>query len=216
MTQAYFRAPSIGRMWSPRTLCEAARSAAADFPCLGSGSTAKTLVRPCFRRLSVAGGTARARWLWQLAAVCWAAMLPGMGVEAGRALGPMLPTSARERWPFFPARGSCHAALPAGSATFCHKLPQDAGLVALATTHTLSDLRIDGCFNDVACTPGVDGWCEAAAKGRTRCQKGQERQGERRAGGAPKQGPTQIYQPSWACFDTNSTPSRFPSSTSTT
>jgi hypothetical protein len=32
--------------------------------------------------------------------------------EAGRALGPMLPASARERWPFFVLNDSCLAALP--------------------------------------------------------------------------------------------------------
>ena len=45
-------------------------------------------------------GTARARWMWQLAAVCWAEMLPIAIAEADRGLGPMLPSSARELWPF--------------------------------------------------------------------------------------------------------------------
>ena len=35
-----------------------------------------------------------------------------MAAEAGRALGSMLPASARERWPFFVVRDSCHAAVP--------------------------------------------------------------------------------------------------------
>eukprot|EP01044_Picomonas_judraskeda_P036956 COSAG03_NODE_16557_length_398_cov_0.842809_1_plen_61_part_01 len=55
-----------------RSVCEAASSAAADPPCLGSGSATKTLVHPCIGRVSVAAGTARARWLRQRAAVCWA------------------------------------------------------------------------------------------------------------------------------------------------
>ena len=95
-----------------RPVCEAARSAAADSPCLGSGSAAKTLVQPCIGRLSVVAGTAGARWLRQLAAVCWAEVLPATATEADRALGPMLPASARERWPFCVVRDSCHAALP--------------------------------------------------------------------------------------------------------
>jgi hypothetical protein len=111
MTQACFRAPSIGRTGVSRALCEAARSAVADSSCLGSGSAAKTLVRPCIGRLSVAAGTARARWLWQLAAACRAAVLLDMTAKAGKALGPMLPASARECWPFFVVLGSCHAAL---------------------------------------------------------------------------------------------------------
>ena len=57
-------------------------------------------------------GTARARWLRQLATACWAEVLLVITAEAGGALGPMLPASARERWPFFVLRGSCHAALP--------------------------------------------------------------------------------------------------------
>ena len=93
-----------------RPVCEAARSAAADSPCLGGGSATKTLVHPCIGRLSVVAGTARARWLWQLAAVCWADVLPVTTTEAGRGLGPMLPSSARELWPFCVLRDSCHAA----------------------------------------------------------------------------------------------------------
>ena len=109
---AYVRAPSIGRTKTPRPVCEAARSAAADSPCLGSGSAAKPLVRPCIGRLSVAAGTARARGLRQLAAACGADVLPTTSPEAGRALGPVLPPSARERWPFFVLRDSRRAALP--------------------------------------------------------------------------------------------------------
>ena len=95
-----------------RPVCETARSAAADSPCLGSGSATKTLVHACIGRVSVAAGTARARWLRQLAAACWAEVSPTTTAEASRALGPMLPASARERWPFFVLRDSCHAALP--------------------------------------------------------------------------------------------------------
>jgi hypothetical protein len=95
-----------------RLVCEAARSAPADAPCLGSGSAARTLVRACFGRVSVVGGTARARCLRQLAAVYKAEMLPAINAEADRALGPMLPASARERWPFCVVRDSCHAVLP--------------------------------------------------------------------------------------------------------
>ena len=94
-----------------RPVCEAARSAAADSPCLGSGSATKTLVHPCVGRLFVVAGTACARWLRQLAAVCWAEMLPATITEADRALGPMLPSSARERWPFCVVHDSCHAPL---------------------------------------------------------------------------------------------------------
>jgi len=65
---------------------------------------AKTLVRPSIRRLSVVAGTARARWLWQLAMACWTDVLTIIAADAGRSLGPMLPASARERWPFFVVR----------------------------------------------------------------------------------------------------------------
>eukprot|EP01043_Picozoa_sp_COSAG02_P047608 COSAG02_NODE_4582_length_5188_cov_2.108166_4_plen_292_part_00 len=112
MAGAWVRAPSIGRTGASRALCEVARSAAADSPCLGSGSSAKTRARPCIRRLSMVAGTARARWLRQLAAACWAETLPATATEADRALGPMLPASARERWPFCVVRDPCHAALP--------------------------------------------------------------------------------------------------------
>ena len=95
-----------------RPVCEAPRSAAADSPCLGSASAAKTPVHPCIGRLSVVAGAAGARWLRQLAAVCWAGVLPAATTEAGRALGPMLPSSAREHWPFCVVRDSCHTALP--------------------------------------------------------------------------------------------------------
>ncbi len=111
MAGAWVRAPSIGRTAPSRALCEVARSSAADSPCLGCGSAARTLVHACIGRLSTVAGTARARWLRQLVAVCWAEALLITVVEAGRALGPMLPTSAREHWPFFVLRDSCHAAL---------------------------------------------------------------------------------------------------------
>ena len=130
MTQACFRAPSIERMVASRALCEASRSAAADSPRLGSGSVAKTLVRPCIRRLSVVAGTARTRWLWQLAAACWAAVLTAMFAEAGRALGPMLTASAREHWPSFVVRDSCHTALP-----------DQPGLPQIASGHWTGDSR---------------------------------------------------------------------------
>ena len=112
MAEAWARTPSIARTGMPIPVCEAARSAAADSPCLGSGSATKTLAHACIGRLSVVAGTARARWLRQLAAACWAEVLPVIASEAGRALGPMLPSSARERWPFCVLRESCHAALP--------------------------------------------------------------------------------------------------------
>ena len=66
----------------------------------------------CIGRLSAAVGTGRARCLWKAAAVCWAEVLPVIAADAGRALGPMLPSSAREPWPFCVLRDSCHAALP--------------------------------------------------------------------------------------------------------
>jgi hypothetical protein len=95
-----------------RSVCEAARSATDESPCLGSGSAAKTLFHACVGRLSVPAGTVRARWLRKFAAVCWAEVLPTTITEAGRALGPMLPASARERLPFCVVCDSCHAALP--------------------------------------------------------------------------------------------------------
>jgi hypothetical protein len=97
---------------SSRALCEAVISAAADAPYLGSGGDAETLVRLCIGRLSMVAGIAHARCLRQLAAVCCADALPAIVTEEGRALGPMLPASAREHWPFFVLRDSCHAALP--------------------------------------------------------------------------------------------------------
>ena len=96
----------------PRPNDEAARSAAADSACLGSGSTTRHWFTACIGRLSAAVGTGRARCLWKAAAVCWAEVLPVIAADAGRALGPMLPSSARERWPFCMLRDSCHAALP--------------------------------------------------------------------------------------------------------
>ena len=96
----------------PRPNDEAARSAAADSACLGSGSTAKTLVQPCIGRLCAVVGTGRARCLWKAVAVCWANALPITASEADRVLRPMLPTSAWESWPFCVVRESCHAAMP--------------------------------------------------------------------------------------------------------
>ena len=112
MAEAWARTPSIARTGMPRPVCEAARSAAANSPYLGSGSATKTLVHACIGRLSVVAGTARARWMWQLAAVCLAEMPPITTAEADRGLGPMLPSSARELWPFCVLRDSCHAAVP--------------------------------------------------------------------------------------------------------
>ena len=89
-----------------------ATSAAADAACLGCGNATRTVVRSCIGRLSVVAGTAHARWCSPFAAVCWAEVLPVTATDAGRALGPMLPSSARERWPFCVLRDSCHAALP--------------------------------------------------------------------------------------------------------
>ena len=48
MAEAWVQAHSIGRTGMRRPVYEAARSAAADSPCLGSGSAARTLVRACF------------------------------------------------------------------------------------------------------------------------------------------------------------------------
>eukprot|EP01043_Picozoa_sp_COSAG02_P007197 COSAG02_NODE_212_length_28729_cov_45.980196_8_plen_233_part_00 len=98
------------------------------------------VVRPCIGRLSVVAGTARVRCCSPFAAVCWAETLLVTAAEAGRALGPVLPASARERWPFSVLRDSCHAALPdqpglppIGSGR------QTGG--SLATNHTPSYLR---------------------------------------------------------------------------
>ena len=66
----------------------------------------------CIGRLSAVVGTGRARCLWKVVAVCWANALPITASEADRALGPMLPTSAWEPWPFCVVRESCHAAMP--------------------------------------------------------------------------------------------------------
>ena len=95
-----------------RPVCGVARSAPADAACLGSGSATRTLVHPCIGRLSVVAETASARWCSPFAAVCWAEAFPVTAVEACRALGLMLPASARERWPFCVLRDSSHAALP--------------------------------------------------------------------------------------------------------
>ncbi len=148
MMQAYFRARSIGRMGLHRALCEAARSAAADSPCQGSGSAAKTLFRPCIRRLSVAAGTARARWLRELAAACWSVVLPVIVVDPGRVLGPVLRASAREHWPFFVLRDSSHAQEPVG-----RNLARYAGMVAVVATHAPSDLPLMATVSTMGAGP---------------------------------------------------------------
>ena len=84
----------------PRPNDEAARSAAADSACLGSGSTTRHRFTACIGRLSAAVGTGRARCLWKAVAVCWADALHTTASEADRALRPMLPTSAWDPWPF--------------------------------------------------------------------------------------------------------------------
>ncbi len=112
MAGAWVRAPSIGRIAPFRALRAATTSAVADVARLGCGSAARIMLRLCIGRLSLVAGTARARWCSPFAAVCWAPVLPVKASEAGRALGPMLPASERERWPVRVLRGSCHAALP--------------------------------------------------------------------------------------------------------
>ena len=112
MAEAWVRTHSIGRTGPHRPACEATTSATADAACLGCGNAARTVVRVCIGCLSVVAGTARARCCSPFAAVCWAEVLPVIAADAGRALGPMLPSSARERWPFCVLRDSCHAALP--------------------------------------------------------------------------------------------------------
>ena len=101
----------IGRMARFRALREATTPAAADVACLGCGSAARIVVRLCIGRASVVSETARARCYSPFAVVCWAEMLPVIATEAGRALGPMLPASAWEPWPFCVVRESCHAAV---------------------------------------------------------------------------------------------------------
>ena len=99
-----------------RPVYEVAKSAAADSAGFGNGSAARTLAS-CVRRTAlVVAGTAPARWLWQLAAACWAKMIRYTTTEAGRALGPMLPASRWEPWPFCVLRDSCHGGSCAGSA----------------------------------------------------------------------------------------------------
>jgi len=112
MAEAWVRTHSIGRTGPHRPACEAATSATADAACLGCGNAARTVVRVCIGRLSVVAGTARARWCSPFATICWAEVLPVTAADADRALGPMLPSSARERWPFCVLRDSCRAALP--------------------------------------------------------------------------------------------------------
>ena len=58
-----------------------------------------------------AAGAGHARRLWQLAVACWAEALHSTAAKRGRALGPMLPASARGRCPFCVLRAPCHAAL---------------------------------------------------------------------------------------------------------
>ena len=67
---------------------------------------------PRYRGSARAGQTTEPSAGRKLAAVCLAEVLPVTAADAGRALGPMLPSSARERWPFCVLRDSCHAALP--------------------------------------------------------------------------------------------------------
>ncbi len=111
MAETWVRTPSIRRKGPFRALCEAATSVTADAACLGYGSATRTVFCPCVVRLSVVTGTARARLFSPFDAVCWAEALPIAAAEVGRALGPMLPASARERWSFCVVRDSCHAAL---------------------------------------------------------------------------------------------------------
>ena len=96
----------------PRPNGEAARSAAADSACLGSGSTSKTPVHRSIGRLSTWLGPAVLAACGRCVAVCWANALPTTASEADKALGPMLPASAWEPWPFCVVRESCHAAVP--------------------------------------------------------------------------------------------------------
>jgi hypothetical protein len=112
MVKTWVRTPSIRRTGQRRPLCEATTSAAADAACLGCGSATRTLARPCIGRLSEVTVAAHARWFSPFAAVCWADGLPITAAEAGGALGPMLPASAQEHWPFCVLRDSCSAALP--------------------------------------------------------------------------------------------------------
>ena len=157
MAEAWARTPSIGRSEPPGAVCLAARSAAAYAACLGSGSARKTLVRACIGRLSEPAGTGCARGLWRLAGSCRAEMLRVASAKPDKALGPMLPSSARERWPFCVLRDSCHAAKLDKPRQREHcRFPLQGSLwpryavnwlrgvvlVALAATHTPSDLRV--------------------------------------------------------------------------
>ena len=112
MAEAWVRTHSIGRTGPHRPACEAATSAMADAACFGCGSGVRTVVRVCIGRFSVVAGTARARWCSPFAAGCWAEVLCVTAADAGRALGSMLLASAREPWPFYVLRESCHAAVP--------------------------------------------------------------------------------------------------------
>ena len=110
MAGAWVRAPSIARTGTSRALCEAAASAAADAACLGRGTASKSLDLACLGRVSQPVGTGCARWLWRLAGSCCAEMLLVTSAGADKALGPMLPSSARELWPFCVLPASCPAA----------------------------------------------------------------------------------------------------------
>ena len=140
MTEAYARTPLIGRTGMLRPRYEAARSTAADSPCFSSCNAAKTGSPRVHRTASAAVGTGRARCLWQAVAVCWAGALPTTAIEAGRALEPMLPASAREPWPCCVVRDSCHSAVP--DQPVCRQSARDAGLVAIIAAHASSDLPL--------------------------------------------------------------------------
>ena len=98
------------------------RSAAADTAYLGCGSADKTLTRPCILRLSAVAGAGLTHWLRQLAAVWWAEMLPNLAPVQSGALGPMLPASAREHWPFFVLQGVTQLCR---TGRVCRKLARD-------------------------------------------------------------------------------------------
>ena len=83
-----------------------------DTACLGIGSASQNWFATCIGRLSVAAGTGPTNQLWQAAVACRAETLCTTSIEQGRALGPMHPVSARERWPFCVLRDSCLGAVP--------------------------------------------------------------------------------------------------------
>ena len=68
--EAWARTPSIERTGVSRPVCEAARSAAADSACLGSGSATRTLVHHVRRTALRGGWDGRSRCLWQAVVVC--------------------------------------------------------------------------------------------------------------------------------------------------